>query len=142
MKSLKLGTSPENEIVLDAAGVAPVHARARLDVEGYLWIDEVDSSHPVRVRRNGQWLRVRRCTVCAGDEIRLGDHAIDLPALTAALGTTARLRSSRLSAARHPAAARPAGSTTARIARDPVTGEIRELQDAPGAIEERKEHHS
>mgnify|MGYP000625107297 CR=1 FL=1 len=141
MKSLTLGAAPDNDLVIDAPGVAPLHARARLDVEGYLWIDETDPAHPVRICRNGHWLRVRRGTVCAGDEIRLADAPVDLPALSSALGDRARLRSARLTAARHRASTDSAPAPAARVARDPVTGEIREVTPSDKLNEAHKDKH-
>ncbi|KAA9132590.1 hypothetical protein F3N42_05055 [Marinihelvus fidelis] len=127
MKTLSLGRDADCDLTLEADGVAPVHARARLDVDGYIWVDATEPGFPVRLRRNGQWLRVRRTTLCAGDELRLGDAPLDLPTLTTALGPTARLRSARLAAARRRTA--PDADAPARVSRDPVTGAIRETRN-------------
>jgi len=86
------GREPSCDMVLDDAGLSRLHAQIELAEDGLVSINDAGSSNGTFVKRNDSWIRVRRVTLCIGDQIRFGDIEVPLERLTAVFGKSANIR--------------------------------------------------
>jgi pSer/pThr/pTyr-binding forkhead associated (FHA) protein len=91
-RSLSVGRASDCDIVLDDTSVSREHACVRLTPEGYLAVQDAESSNGTWLRRNGRWIRVRRVILGAQDRIRFGDRELPLEQLVVRFGSHRRVR--------------------------------------------------
>jgi len=127
------GREPSCDIVLEDATLSRLHARIELAEDGLVSINDAGSSNGTYVKRNDIWIRVKRITLCIGDQVRFGDFEAPLERLTAVFGKDANVRlEARHFPFRH---GKVTGSTKGKSGdgpsvhkprRNPVTGKIEE----------------
>ena len=128
------GREPSCDIVLEDATLSRLHAHIELADDGLVSINDADSSNGTFVNRNDSWIRIRRVTLCIGDQIRFGDIEVPLERLTAVFGKGANIRlEARRFPIRHGKAitgsskGQPGnGPSLHKPRRNPVTGKIEE----------------
>lgn len=87
-----IGRDPACHVVLQHGSVSRVHATAWLTPEGYLAVQDQDSSNGTFLHRNGRWIRVRKVILGAQDRIRCGERELELDRLVGAFGQHSRAR--------------------------------------------------
>ena len=87
-----IGRGPDCELVLDHPSVSRQHATVQATPEGYLAVEDADSSNGTFLHRNGRWIRIRKVILGAEDRIRLGEHEIPVRQLVALFGKHDRIR--------------------------------------------------
>jgi len=128
------GREPSCDITLEDATLSRLHAHIELADDGLVSINDAGSSNGTFVKRNDSWIRVRRVTLCIGDQVRFGDIEVPLERLTAVFGQRANIR---LEARRFPvrhgkAVSMPVKRQSENVSslhkprRNPVTGKIEE----------------
>ena len=86
------GREPSCDLVLDDSKLSRLQAHIELAEDGLVSINDTGSSNDTFVKRNDCWIRVRRVTLCIGDQIRFGDIEVPLERLTAVFGKGANIR--------------------------------------------------
>ena len=71
---MTIGRSPAADLVLEGAGMAPLHARIVPDEQGAFWLYDEGSSEGTYV--NGERLGLAGRRLAAGDELRFGDVTV------------------------------------------------------------------
>ena len=128
------GREPSCDIVLEDARLSRLHAHIELAEDGLVSINDAGSSNGTFVKRNDSWIRVRRVTLCIGDQIRFGETEVPMERITAVFGKGAK---TRLEARRFPIRHGKAitgsskghpetGPSLHKPRRNPVTGKIEE----------------
>lgn len=92
LRTQSVGRAADCDIVLDDASVSREHATLRVTPEGYLAVQDADSSNGTWLHRNGRWIRVRRVVLGTGDRIRFGDRELPLERLVERFGDNRRVR--------------------------------------------------
>ena len=87
-----IGRAPDCHVVLDHDSVSRLHATVRLTPEGYLAVQDADSSNGTFLCRNGRWIRVRKVILGTQDRIRFGDRELELDRLVNCFGRDGRVR--------------------------------------------------
>jgi len=87
-----IGRGADCHIVLDSDSVSRLHATVRATPEGFLAVQDAESSNGTFLHRNGRWIRVRRVILGTQDRIRFGDREVALDTLVALFGERARVR--------------------------------------------------
>jgi pSer/pThr/pTyr-binding forkhead associated (FHA) protein len=87
-----IGRASDCSLVLDHGSVSRVHASIRLTPEGYLAVQDADSSNGTFLCRNGRWIRVRKVILGTQDRIRFGDCEVELDRLVDCFGRDSRVR--------------------------------------------------
>jgi pSer/pThr/pTyr-binding forkhead associated (FHA) protein len=135
-----VGRSPGCSVVLDDRSVSRRHATVQTTEEGYLAVQDTDSSNGTWLHRNGRWIRVRRVILGAGDRVRFGDCEVALERLVELFGerTGVRLREG-WNARGRPLVFDPAVTLSQKPRtvlehprRNPLTGDIEENRQPPG----------
>lgn len=78
-----IGRGSDCDLVIDDASVSRVHAQVDVTREGYLAVQDMDSSNGTFLYRKGRWLRAQRIVPGADDRLRLGDHEVSPQQLVA-----------------------------------------------------------
>jgi pSer/pThr/pTyr-binding forkhead associated (FHA) protein len=137
MKMKTCGSEESCDIVLASTVISPLHARIELSDDGLVSVLDDDSKEGTFLNRNGDWIRVRKVTLCIGDRIRFGDVEVSLDRLVAVFGNDSNARLE----ARHFALRQLSNNTKAFVKhhehgpalqkprRNPTTGKIEE--DSP-----------
>lgn len=86
------GREPSCDIVLEDATLSRLHAQIELAEDGLVSVNDAGSSNGTFVKRNDNWIRVKRVTLCIGDQVRFGDVEVPLERLTAVFGKGANVR--------------------------------------------------
>ena len=111
-----------------------LHAHVELAEDGLVAVKDAGSSNGTFVKRNDSWIRIRRITLCIGDNIRFGDVDVTVERLMAVFGKGAN---TRLEAGRFPVRRGKSfgsqsrgqadeGPALNKPRRNPVTGKIEE----------------
>jgi pSer/pThr/pTyr-binding forkhead associated (FHA) protein len=87
-----IGRDPGCHVLLRHGSVSRIHATARLTPEGYLAVQDAESSNGTFLHRNGRWIRVRKVILGAQDRIRFGEQELELERLLACFGQDSRVR--------------------------------------------------
>jgi pSer/pThr/pTyr-binding forkhead associated (FHA) protein len=87
-----IGRDPGCHVLLRHGSVSRIHATARLTPEGYLEVQDAESSNGTFLHRNGRWIRVRKVILGAQDRIRFGEQELELERLLACFGQDSRVR--------------------------------------------------
>jgi pSer/pThr/pTyr-binding forkhead associated (FHA) protein len=87
-----IGRDPGCHVLLEHGSVSRTHATAWLTPEGYLAVQDADSSNGTFLHRNGSWIRVRKVILGTQDRIRFGEQELELERLVAAFGQRSRVR--------------------------------------------------
>ncbi|MCU0990520.1 MAG: FHA domain-containing protein [Xanthomonadales bacterium] len=87
-----IGRDPGCHVVLQHGSVSRVHATAWLTPEGYLAVQDADSSNGTFLHRNGRWIRVRKVILGTQDRIRFGEQELELERLVGFFGRHGRVR--------------------------------------------------
>lgn len=78
-----IGRGRECDLVIDDASVSRVHVEVDVTRDGYLAVEDRDSSNGTFLRRKGRWIRAERIVLGTDDRIRLGDHELSPQELVA-----------------------------------------------------------
>jgi hypothetical protein len=87
-----IGRSGECHLVLNHDSVSRLHARVDVTGEGYLAVQDAESSNGTFLRRNGRWIRVRKVILGTQDRIRFGDQDVSLDTLVGLFGRHRKVR--------------------------------------------------
>ncbi|RPH97540.1 MAG: FHA domain-containing protein [Lysobacterales bacterium] len=87
-----IGRDPGCHVVLQHGSVSRIHATAWLTSEGYLAVQDADSSNGTFLHRNGRWIRVRKVILGTQDRIRFGEQELELERLVGFFGRHGRVR--------------------------------------------------
>jgi pSer/pThr/pTyr-binding forkhead associated (FHA) protein len=87
-----IGRDPGCNVLLQHGSVSRIHATAWLTSEGYLAVQDADSSNGTFLHRNGRWIRVRKVILGNQDRIRFGEQEFELERLVACFGQRSRVR--------------------------------------------------
>ena len=87
-----IGRASECNLVLNHDSVSRLHANIEVTGEGYLAVQDADSSNGTFLHRNGNWIRARKVILGTQDRIRFGDHEVPLDRLIELFGNRARVR--------------------------------------------------
>ena len=134
--SKSIGRSPACDVQLDHDSVSRRHATVQLTEEGYLAVQDHDSSNGSFLHRNGRWVRVKRVVLGTQDRIRFGEKEIPLDRLVELFGqhSNARLREGYsvrgkpLLFDQYPGELPKPRIVLENPRRNPVTGDIEEYQ--------------
>jgi pSer/pThr/pTyr-binding forkhead associated (FHA) protein len=91
-ESRTIGRDPGCNVVLQHGSVSRIHATAWLTPEGYLAVQDADSSNGTFLHRNGRWIRVRKVILGTQDRIRFGEQELELERLVGFFGRDSRVR--------------------------------------------------
>ena len=91
-ESKTLGRSGGCDLVLPHASVSRLHATIRVTEEGFLSVQDADSSNGTFLHRNGHWIQVRRVILGSEDRIRFGEQEVGLDRLVGLFGSRSRVR--------------------------------------------------
>ena len=91
-ESKTVGRSADSDLVLPHASVSRLHATIGVTDEGFLSVQDADSSNGTFLHRNGRWVRARRIILGSKDRIRFGDQEVDLERLVSLFGSRSRVR--------------------------------------------------
>lgn len=116
---LVVGRSKACDLVLDHDSVSRQHASVEVTQEGFISIRDKESRNGTHLHRNGNWVRIRRIILGAGDRVRFGSEEVSLDQLLALYGqhTRVRLREGEVSKPK---------VVFEKPRRNPVTGNIEE----------------
>lgn len=92
LEARTIGRGADCHVVLDSDSVSRLHATVKATPEGFLAVQDADSSNGTYLHRNGRWIRVRKVILGAQDRIRFGDREVTLDRLVALFGERARVR--------------------------------------------------
>jgi pSer/pThr/pTyr-binding forkhead associated (FHA) protein len=92
MKMKTLGRSADCDILLDHESVSRLQAQIRITDEGYLAVQDMNSGNGTFLRRNGQWIRIKKVILGTQDRIRFGEKELELEQLVSAFGGQQRVR--------------------------------------------------
>ena len=125
-------------LVLDHSTVSRYHAQIELADDERVFVCDNGSRNGTFLNRNDSWIRIKKVTLCIGDQIRFGDIEVSLKDITAVFGrhSNARLeaRHFALGASAKSYLTKPdQGPVLQKPRRNPVTGKIEERQ--PGQAE-------
>jgi len=87
-----IGRGGQCNLVLDDDSVSRLHANVEVTGEGYLAVQDANSSNGTYLHRNGRWIRVRKVILGTQDRIRFGDREVRLEALVGLFGDRSRVR--------------------------------------------------
>jgi pSer/pThr/pTyr-binding forkhead associated (FHA) protein len=87
-----IGRDPGCHVLLPHGSVSRIHATAWLTPEGYLAVQDAESSNGTFLHRNGRWIRVRKVILGTQDRIRFGEQELELERLLACFGQDSRVR--------------------------------------------------
>ncbi len=91
-ESKTAGRSGDCDLVLQHASVSRLHATVTVTEEGFLSVQDADSSNGTFLHRNGRWIRSRRVILGSEDRIRFGDQEVELDRLVGLFGSRSRVR--------------------------------------------------
>lgn len=137
-KKIKTCGSEEScDIVLDTLGKPSIDAQIELSDDGFVSVLDAGSKAGTFLNRNGDWIRVRKVTLCIGDRIRFGDIEVSLDRLVTVFGndSNARLEARHFALRRLSSNTKPFGRhhehgpALKNPRRNPATGKIEE--DSP-----------
>ena len=92
MKTKTIGRDTECDIVLDHVSVSRRHASIHVTEEGFLSVQDNNSSNGTFLHRNGRWIRIRKVGLGTQDRIRFGEKEVALDRLIEAFGNQVRVR--------------------------------------------------
>ena len=92
MKTKTIGRGDECDIVLDHVSVSRKHASIHVTEEGFLAVQDNNSSNGTFLHRNGRWIRIRKVGLGTQDRIRFGEKEVALDRLIEAFGNQVRVR--------------------------------------------------
>jgi pSer/pThr/pTyr-binding forkhead associated (FHA) protein len=92
MKMKTIGRDTECDIVLDHVSVSRRHASIHVTEEGFLSVQDNNSSNGTFLHRNGRWIRIRKVGLGTQDRIRFGEKEVALDRLIEAFGNQVRVR--------------------------------------------------
>jgi len=92
MKIKTCGRETSCDLVVAHLTVSRLHARIELADDGLVCLQDTGSSNGTFLKRNDNWIRVRKVTLCIGDRIRFGEIEVSLERLTAVFGDRAKIR--------------------------------------------------
>jgi hypothetical protein len=87
-----IGRAGECNLVLDHDSVSRVHANIEVTGEGYLAVQDAQSSNGTFLHRNGRWIRTRKVILGTLDRIRFGDQEVSLDRLLELFGNHTRVK--------------------------------------------------
>ncbi len=87
-----IGSNATCDLRLEDSSVSGLHAQARLDSSGYLWLRDQDSAKGTHLGRNDGWVKVRLVCVCTGDQLRFGNVSVELDQITRLFGDDTPVR--------------------------------------------------
>ena len=76
-----IGRASDCSLVLEHNSVSRRHAAVEVTAEGYLSVQDTDSSNGTYLHRNGRWIRCRKVVLGAQDRIRFGQEEVELDRL-------------------------------------------------------------
>ena len=92
MKTKTIGRDTECDIVLDFVSVSRRHASIQVTEDGFLTVQDNNSSNGTYLHRNGRWIRIRKVGLGTSDRLRFGDQEVPLDRLIEAFGNKVRVR--------------------------------------------------
>ena len=92
MKTKTIGRDTECDIVLDFVSVSRRHASIQVTEDGFLTVQDNNSSNGTYLHRNGRWIRIRKVGLGTQDRIRFGEKEVPLDRLIEAFGNQLRVR--------------------------------------------------
>jgi putative transposon-encoded protein len=90
--SMAIGRSTTCDLHLDHDSVSRQHATVQVTKEGYLAVQDNNSSNGSFLQRNGRWIRVKRVVLGTQDWVRFGEKEIPLERLVALFGNHTKVR--------------------------------------------------
>lgn len=92
MKIKTCGRESNCDLVLENPTVSRVHTRILLNENGLVSLEDNGSRNGMFLNRNDTWIRVKKVTLCIGDQIRLGEIEVPLEQFTAVFGNRSNAR--------------------------------------------------
>lgn len=92
---ITIGRNATCDVQLDDPSVSGLHAQARLDSSGFLWVRDENSAGGMFLHRNDNWVQAQLIAVCAGDTLRFGQVEVPLDRITGAFEDEAEVRLAR-----------------------------------------------
>lgn len=127
MPQKTIGCDRQCDLVIDAPGIAPVHALVSLSTGGRIMVSDSGSETGLWLSRQGQTVQVEQVFLSVGDRIRVGTTELALSQLGQLfeLEEGARLMSAPDAAPEpYPETGASGSSQTASPKRNPETGQI------------------
>jgi pSer/pThr/pTyr-binding forkhead associated (FHA) protein len=127
MPQKSIGCDRQCDLVVDAPGVAPVHALVNLATGGRIMVSDRGSETGLWLSRQGRTVQVKKVCLSIGDRIRVGKTEIALSQLSQLfeLEEGARLMSAPDGAPEpYPETGASESSQAASLRRNPETGQI------------------
>ncbi len=91
-RAITVGRSGQCDIVLDDASVSRMHARVELTAQGYLSVQDLNSTNGTFLNRSGHWIQVQAARLGRQDGVRFGQREVELEQLAAFFGDTITVR--------------------------------------------------
>ncbi|MEJ2385350.1 MAG: FHA domain-containing protein [Xanthomonadales bacterium] len=134
--SKTIGRAPTCGLQLNDPSVSRIHAAVQVTPEGYLAIQDRDSSNGTWLHRNGRWVRARRIVLGTRDRIRFGDEEVPLEHLVELFGQQGRVRLHDAYAVRGRPLLIEGDAPRGRAVfenprRNPLTGDIEDVRPQP-----------
>jgi pSer/pThr/pTyr-binding forkhead associated (FHA) protein len=135
--SKTIGRAADCDLLLDDPSVSRLHAVAQVTPDGYLAIQDRDSSNGTWLNRNGRWVRARRIVLGTRDRVRFGDAEVPLDRVVDLFGQRGRVRLHDAYAVRGrplilEGDAPPGRTVFENPRRNPLTGDIEEVRPPSG----------
>jgi pSer/pThr/pTyr-binding forkhead associated (FHA) protein len=135
--SKTIGRADGCDLRLDDPSVSRLHAVAQVTPEGYLAIQDRDSSNGTWLHRNGRWVRARRVVLGTRDRVRFGDAEVPLERVIDLFGQQGRVRLHDAYAVRGRPLILEGDAPRARTVfenprRNPLTGDIEDVARRSG----------
>jgi len=87
-----IGRANDCDLVLSHHTVSRMHASIEVSEEGYLAVQDVQSSNGTFLHRNGRWIQVRKIILGSQDRIRFGEIEVPLEQVVELFGNRTRVR--------------------------------------------------
>jgi hypothetical protein len=135
--TISIGRSQACELHLEHDSVSRRHATVQLTEEGYLAVQDNNSSNGTFLQRNGRWVRAKRVVLGTQDRIRFGELDVPLDRLVELFGKRSNVRLREGYSARgkplvfddYPGELPKPRVVLENPRRNPVTGDIEEYRE-------------
>ncbi len=87
-----IGRAADCNFVLEHNSASRLHATVQVTAEGYLAVQDADSSNGTFLHRAGRWVQVRKVILGTQDRIRFGDQEVPLDLLVDLFGERSKVR--------------------------------------------------
>jgi pSer/pThr/pTyr-binding forkhead associated (FHA) protein len=90
--SKSIGRSAACDLQLEHDSVSRRHATVQVTEEGYLAVQDNESSNGCFLHRQGRWVRVKRVVLGTQDRVRFGEKEVKLESLVELFGNRSKVR--------------------------------------------------